>query len=92
MCRVQFVVLVLRGSSPSEGDLNGLNPQCGTAVVTLSNLSMALHASLLLHCSFFFFERGVRRWWRREMPGGCYADEAVGRCGGVGAGAGAGGV
>lgn len=55
-------------------------------MATLFNLSMALHVSLLLHCSFFFFDRGVRRWWRREMRGGCCADEAVGRCGGVGAG------
>lgn len=55
-------------------------------MATLFNLSMALHVSLLLHCSFFFFDRGVRRWWRREMRGGCCADEAVGRCGDVGAG------
>lgn len=55
-------------------------------MATLFNLSMALNVSLLLHCSFFFFDRGVRRWWRREMRGGCCADEAVGRCGGVGAG------
>lgn len=84
MCHVQFVVLALPGSSPSEGDLNGLGVgRLWRRCLTLAWRYMCLSFSTAPSSSLI---AGSDGGGDARCGGGCCADEAVGRCGDVGAG------